>query len=210
MSSNHFNYYVSQNACCNIVESQSLTCISFHINSHGLSRCWNWLSPAAGVRMINLENLEMYSLLFLLCTSFQMAHTKFIINFCYKNRGHRKNDPKRNLKWKDHVQSLIQKLLFFLQQQSFSSASNRSIDSPFRLLDLSNEAWILVYILWVCLEVPHTFFYDFTVLFAPLLAVATCRNDCLQCWSWPTLHTPWNVWVGAEISITQNRLDHWS
>ena len=32
----------------------------------------------------------------------------------------------------------------FLQQQSFSS-SNRFIDSPFRLHDLSNEAWILVY-----------------------------------------------------------------
>ena len=95
MLSNHFNYYVSPNACFNIVESKSFTCISFQIiNSHWLSRCWKWVSSAIGLRMINLEILECNSLLFSLCTTCQIAHTKFIINFYYKNRGHRKNDPK--------------------------------------------------------------------------------------------------------------------
>ena len=53
--------------------------------------------------------------------------------------------PYGNLKWTDYVHSLIRSFIF-LQQPSFSS-SNRFIDSPFRLHDLSNKAWILVYIL---------------------------------------------------------------
>ena len=34
------------------------------------------------------------------------------------------------------------KSFIFLQQQSFSSSSNRFVDSPFRLHDLNYEAWI--------------------------------------------------------------------
>ena len=120
--------------------------------------------------------------------------------------------PYENLKWTDHVHSDSEASFFF---------TNRVFILPaiFLLIHLSGcvtsvtkpESWSISSS--SCGSKFHTLFlwlHCSVCAKCTGVAVVTCREDCLQCCSWPTLHTPWNVWVGAKFSITQNSLDHWS